>query len=97
MLLAGDQNDEMTTAWVVAQDLMAAYANPDRPAGKNTADSSSPPYASARSVRSPASGAHSHRVEDGVPRPFDYPARARGVRDAANLNELFRSGEARLC
>ncbi len=37
-LLAGDPNDEVTAAWVVAQDLMAAYANPDRAAGKAAAE-----------------------------------------------------------
>jgi transposase len=37
-LLAGDPNDEVTAAWIVAQDLMAAYANPDRAAGKAAAE-----------------------------------------------------------
>ncbi|WP_395729245.1 ISL3 family transposase [Nakamurella sp.] len=37
-LLAGDPNDEVTAAWVVAQDLMAAYANPDRTAGRAAAE-----------------------------------------------------------
>ena len=37
-LLAGDPNDEVTAAWVVAQDLMAAYANLDRVAGKAAAE-----------------------------------------------------------
>src|SRR6478736_2456546 len=37
-LLAGDPNDEVTAAWDVAQDLMTAYANPDRVAGKAAAE-----------------------------------------------------------
>ena len=37
-LLAGDPNDEVTAAWVVALDLLAAYANPDRVAGKAAAE-----------------------------------------------------------
>ena len=37
-LVAGDPNDEVTAAWLVAQQLMAAYANPDRAAGRAAAE-----------------------------------------------------------
>ena len=37
-LLAGDPNDEITLAWIVAQRLMQAYANPDRAAGRVAAE-----------------------------------------------------------
>ena len=33
-LIAGDPNDEITLAWLVAQRLMQAYANPDRTAAE---------------------------------------------------------------
>jgi hypothetical protein len=54
-LLAGDPNDKVTAAWVVAQAPMAAYANPDRVTGRLPRRSSSPPPNRAPSVRSPAS------------------------------------------
>ena len=37
-LLAGDPNDEITLAWLVAQRLMQAYAHPDRNAGRAAAE-----------------------------------------------------------
>lgn len=37
-LLAGDPNDEISVAWLVAQRLMQAYANPDRAAGRDAAE-----------------------------------------------------------
>lgn len=36
--IAGDTDDEITLAWLVAQRLMQAYANPDRTAGRALAD-----------------------------------------------------------
>jgi transposase len=37
-LTAGDPNDEVSAAWLFAQRLMHAYANPDRAAGKSAAE-----------------------------------------------------------
>jgi transposase len=37
-LIAGDTDDEITLAWLVAQRLMQAYAHPDRAAGRVLAD-----------------------------------------------------------
>lgn len=37
-LTVGDPNEEITAAWLVAQRLMQAYANPDRAAGKIAAE-----------------------------------------------------------
>ena len=35
---AGDPHNEVTAAWLIAQQLMAAYANPDRAAGPAVAE-----------------------------------------------------------
>lgn len=35
---AGDPHDEVTAAWLIAQQLMAAYANTDRAAGRTAAE-----------------------------------------------------------
>ena len=35
---AGDPHDEITTAWLIAKQIMAAYANPDRVAGRTAAE-----------------------------------------------------------
>lgn len=51
-LLAGEPNGEVAAAWVVARELMTAYANPNRSAWKAAAENPSPPPAPAPSVRS---------------------------------------------
>ena len=56
-LEAGDPNGEVAAAWLVAQQLMAAYADPDRAAGRAAGDKSSPPRTPAPFPRSTASGA----------------------------------------
>lgn len=70
---AGDPGGQVTAAWLVAQDLMAAHAHPDRATGRAPAERSSLPP---RPGRAPAGARdrppreHSGRVAPRVPGPL---------------------------
>ena len=58
---AGDPHNEVTAAWLIAQQLMAAYANPDRAAGPAVAERVITAARNARSRKSAGSGGLSPR------------------------------------
>ena len=67
---AGDPHGKVCAAWLVAQQLMAAYADPDLAAGRAAAEEAITTAKTCPVPEIQPSRPHAHGVAGGVPRPL---------------------------